>query len=489
MGILQNKNAKEEAAETTNDEVVIEVKDVKKKFRSYQDKATSFKERFVNPSRGKHEDIMVLKGISFQVKRGEAIGIIGKNGCGKSTTLKLLTRILYPNEGQIRMKGRVSSLIELGAGFHPDMTGRENIYTNASIFGITRKEVDLRLNDIIRFSELEDYIDSPVRTYSSGMYMRLAFAVAINVDADILLIDEILAVGDSAFQKKCFEKLKEIKANGTTIVIVSHSMDQMYKICDRLIWLENGLVREEGRPRIVGEEYLAAMEGRRLDRLELEKQQEREELEEKVAAEREKLLREEEHKAGQADEAGNANKDKKAEEDDQRAEALRELERKQRELERNASLKSVCKNCHPSAHRGGNGNIVYTNATLLNEKGEETSSIKTGEKCKLVLKYKVVKESGKPVFVMGITHEDGTYCYGTAIDTSSCKQSAQKDTGTVIFSFQNELLAGKYYLDLWIQSADETQFDAVYSLMLFEVVTKASQECGFFTMPHTWTVE
>lgn len=271
MGILQNKNIKNKATEKVNDEIVIEVKDVRKKFRSYQDKATSFKERFVNPSRGKHEDIMVLKGISFQVKRGEAIGIIGKNGCGKSTTLKLLTRILYPNEGQIRMNGRVSSLIELGAGFHPDMTGRENIYTNASIFGITRKEVDLRLNDIIRFSELEDFIDSPVRTYSSGMYMRLAFAVAINVDADILLIDEILAVGDSAFQKKCFEKLKEIKANGTTIVIVSHSMDQMYKICDRLIWLENGLVREEGRPKIVGEEYLAAMEGRRLDRIELEK--------------------------------------------------------------------------------------------------------------------------------------------------------------------------------------------------------------------------
>ena len=153
------------------------------------------------------------------------------------------------------------------------MTGRENIYTNASIFGITRKEVDRRLNDIIRFSELEEYIDNPVRTYSSGMYMRLAFAVAINVDADVLLIDEILAVGDSAFQKKCFDKLKEIKANGTTIVIVSHSMDQMYKICDKLIWIENGLIKDEGTPKFIGEAYLAAMEGRRLDRIEFENQQ------------------------------------------------------------------------------------------------------------------------------------------------------------------------------------------------------------------------
>ena len=248
----------------------------------------------MNPSRGKHEDVMVLKGISFEVHKGEAIGIIGKNGCGKSTTLKMLTRILYPNEGKIEIKGRVSSLIELGAGFHPDMTGRENIYTNASIFGITRKEVDRRLNDIIRFSELEEYIDNPVRTYSSGMYMRLAFAVAINVDADVLLIDEILAVGDSAFQKKCFDKLKEIKANGTTIVIVSHSMDQMYKICDKLIWIENGLIKDEGTPKFIGEAYLAAMEGRRLDRIEFENQQKKEELERKIKEEQERLRIEQE---------------------------------------------------------------------------------------------------------------------------------------------------------------------------------------------------
>lgn len=273
-------------------EIVIDVKDVKKMFKSYRDKASSFKERFVNPTRGRHENVMVLRGINFQVRRGEAVGIIGKNGCGKSTTLKLLTRILYPTEGTVHIKGRISSLIELGAGFHPDMTGRENIYTNASIFGLTRKEVEKRLNDIVRFSELEEFIDQPVRTYSSGMYMRLAFAVAINVDADVLLIDEILAVGDAAFQKKCFEKLKEIKASGTTIVIVSHSMDQMYKICDRLIWIEEGLIKEEGVPRLIGEEYLAAMEGRRLDRIELENRQRKEELDRQIQAEQERLRQE-----------------------------------------------------------------------------------------------------------------------------------------------------------------------------------------------------
>jgi ABC-2 type transport system ATP-binding protein len=195
-------------------EYTIEVKNVKKKFKVYYDKGRSLKEKVLFRNRNRYEEHWVLNGISFNVKKGEAIGIIGHNGCGKSTTLKLLTKIMYPDEGSIEIKGRVSSLIELGAGFHPDMSGRENIYTNASIFGLTRKEIDARLQDIIEFSELEEYLDNPVRTYSSGMYMRLAFSVAINVDADVLLVDEILAVGDINFQAKCFNKLREIKANG-----------------------------------------------------------------------------------------------------------------------------------------------------------------------------------------------------------------------------------------------------------------------------------
>ena len=188
----------------------IKVSNVKKQFRVYLDKGSSLKERFLSFKRNKYEVRTVLNGVSFEVGRGEAVGLIGHNGCGKSTLLKLLTRIMYPNEGNIEMNGRVSSLIELGAGFHPDMSGRENIYINAAIFGLTKREIDARLDDIIAFSELEEFIDNPVRTYSSGMYMRLAFSVAINVDADILLIDEILAVGDANFQMKCFNRLREI---------------------------------------------------------------------------------------------------------------------------------------------------------------------------------------------------------------------------------------------------------------------------------------
>ena len=212
----------------------------------------------------------VLKGISFNVKKGEAIGLVGKNGCGKSTTLKMLTKIMYPNSGTIEMCGRVSSLIELGAGFHPDMSGRENIYTNASIFGLDKKEIDRRLDDIIAFSELEEFIDNPVRTYSSGMYMRLAFSVAINVDADILLIDEILGVGDANFQAKCFNKLREIKAQGTTIVIVSHSLGQIEQICERSIWIKDGLIEMEGKPQEVHLQYLNYMNEERISQQEKE---------------------------------------------------------------------------------------------------------------------------------------------------------------------------------------------------------------------------
>lgn len=237
-------------------ENVIEVNNITKKFKIYLDKGTTLKEKILFRNRRKFEERVVLDNISFSIKKGESVGLIGSNGCGKSTTLKLLTKIMYPDVGTIKMEGRVSSLLELGAGFHPDMSGRENIYINASIFGLTRKEIDSRIKKIIEFSELEQFIDNPVRTYSSGMYMRLAFSVAINVDADILLIDEILAVGDANFQAKCFDKLREIKCNGTTIVIVSHALGQIEQFCDRSIWIDSGKIRMDDIPRKVHPKYM-----------------------------------------------------------------------------------------------------------------------------------------------------------------------------------------------------------------------------------------
>ncbi len=197
----------------------------------------------------------VLKDINVNVKKGEVLGIIGRNGSGKSTLLKILTKILKPNEGTVETKGRISCLIELGAGFHPDMTGRENTYINASIFGIDNKAIDKRFQDILDFSEIGDFIDERVRNYSSGMYMRLAFAIAINVDADIMLVDEILAVGDMQFQKKCINKLKEFRNSGGTIVLVTHNNQQAREMCDRVLWIDNGIVKGIGPADDICDEY------------------------------------------------------------------------------------------------------------------------------------------------------------------------------------------------------------------------------------------
>ena len=239
-----------------NKDNAIEVNNLTKHFKVYFDKGSELKERALFWKRNKYENRTVLDNISFSIKKGEAVGLIGKNGCGKSTTLKLLTKIIYPSSGSIEMCGRVSSLIELGAGFHPDMSGRENIYTNASIFGLTKKEIDARLQDIIDFSELAEFIDNPVRTYSSGMYMRLAFSVAINVDAEILLVDEILAVGDQHFQDKCLAKMKELRDEGKTMVFVTHSMDSVKALCDRAIWIHQGHIKMDADVNSVADAYL-----------------------------------------------------------------------------------------------------------------------------------------------------------------------------------------------------------------------------------------
>ena len=240
-------------------DTAIKVTHVSKDFKLYYDKANTLKEKilfFSKKNKSKNSILHVLKDINLTIKKGESVALIGTNGSGKSTLLKLMTKIIYPNKGKITTNGKLTSLLELGAGFHDDFTGRENIYFNASIFGLTKKEIDEKIDEIIEFSELKDFIDNPVRTYSSGMYMRLAFSVAINVQADILLIDEILAVGDQHFQEKCFNKLKELKKSGKTIVIVSHSLGSVKNLCDRAVWLYEGRIRMDGETSKVIEEYL-----------------------------------------------------------------------------------------------------------------------------------------------------------------------------------------------------------------------------------------
>ena len=238
--------------------IAIKVTNMTKNFKLYSDKSNTLKERLVRGRKNKTKYVTVLKDINLEIKQGETVALIGVNGSGKSTLLKLMTKIIYPNEGTVEVNGKLTSLLELGAGFHPDFTGRENIYFNASIFGLTKSEIDKRLDDIIDFSELGKYIDTPVRTYSSGMYMRLAFSVAINVDAEILLIDEILAVGDQHFQEKCFAKLEELAKSEKTIVIVSHSLEPIKKLCNRAIWINDGKLMLDGDINKVTDAYLKA---------------------------------------------------------------------------------------------------------------------------------------------------------------------------------------------------------------------------------------
>ena len=224
----------------------IEIDDISKHFRLYHEKYTSLKERVIHLNKLPYDEFWALKNVSFDVNWGETVGLVGHNGSGKSTLLKCIAAILKPTSGEIRVRGRVAAMLELGAGFHPELSGRENIYLNAALLGVSKKDVDLRFDDIVDFSELGPFIDNQVRYYSSGMYTRLGFAVAVNVDPDILLVDEVLAVGDENFQRKCFDKVEEFQEEGRTIVFVSHSPDIVRRVCDRAYVLDHGKIVGEG---------------------------------------------------------------------------------------------------------------------------------------------------------------------------------------------------------------------------------------------------
>jgi ABC-2 type transport system ATP-binding protein len=228
----------------------ISIQGVSKRFRINQDRQSSLKERAVHFGRKKrgYKDFWALRDIDLEIAEGETIGLLGHNGSGKSTLLKCVGGILNPTAGEIRVRGRIASLLELGAGFHPDLTGRENVFLNASILGMAKRDIELRFDDIVAFAELEDFIDEQVKHYSSGMYVRLGFAVAINVEPDVLLVDEVLSVGDEAFQQKCLERVRGFQRDGRTIIFVSHAADLVRRICDRVMVLDHGQTVTVGDP-------------------------------------------------------------------------------------------------------------------------------------------------------------------------------------------------------------------------------------------------
>ena len=234
----------------------IEVVDLSKRFRLYHERNQSLKVALMRGRRARYDEFWALRDINLEIPVGKTFGLVGHNGSGKSTLLKCLARILVPDAGRVAVNGKVSALLELGAGFHPELSGRDNVYLNGSILGLSKKQIDARFDDIVGFAGLEEFIDSPVKNYSSGMYVRLGFSVAINVDPEILLIDEVLAVGDEEFQRRCMDKFHEFKEDGRTIVVVSHAMGTMRSLCDEVAWLSHGNLVQVGGPDDVVDDYV-----------------------------------------------------------------------------------------------------------------------------------------------------------------------------------------------------------------------------------------
>lgn len=241
-------------------EYAVEVDEVSKMFKLYHENVRSLKEKVLFFRKRGYEEFWAIRDINMKVEKGETLGIIGANGSGKSTLLKCMTKILYPTSGKIVTNGSIAALLELGAGFQPDLTGRENVYLNASILGFSRKEVDVKFEQIVAFAEMERFIDNYVRNYSSGMYIRLGFAVAISVDPEILIVDEVLAVGDEAFQRKCLDKIDEFRDSGKTIIFVTHNVEVTREICNRVVMLEEGRIVRQGAPKEVLKYYHEVME-------------------------------------------------------------------------------------------------------------------------------------------------------------------------------------------------------------------------------------
>ncbi|MCM3261596.1 ABC transporter ATP-binding protein [Paenibacillus lautus] len=407
----------------------ISIRNLSKSFKLYHDKPTTLKERALFLKRKTYTELKILENINIDIKKGEMIGLIGHNGSGKSTLLKLLTQIIYPDSGEIEIKGRVSSLLELGAGFHPDFTGIENIYMNASIFGLTKADIDEKKEDIIAFSELGEFIHNPVRTYSSGMYMRLAFAVAINIEPDILLVDEVLAVGDASFQRKCLNRIKQLKSANKTIVLVTHDHAIVERMCDRAIWLHQGKVREDGHPKDVVNSYLAYL----------------------------------------------ANKDREIEL--QQQEAVNESETKANET----AINNV-----EEEKRWGNKDVEITSVKIINK--SESEIFVTEEPATIEIQYVNHINTKSAIFGFAIHTIDKIRVYGTNTQLEPLDDELPK-TGTLVVEFPEfNLVEGDYIIDVAVHDDTGLMFDYRMDILRIRVVSTV-HDVGVCRIPHSWSIK
>jgi ABC-type polysaccharide/polyol phosphate transport system ATPase subunit len=380
-----------------------------------------------------------VRNVSFKVPQGATYGIIGRNGSGKSTMLKLVAGITKPTEGTVTVNGRLSALIELGAGFHPEISGRENVFINGIMLGLSKREIARRFDEIVEFAELQDFIDAPVKTYSSGMYVRLGFAVAINVDPDVLLVDEVLAVGDEAFTHKCLDKFAEFRRRGKTLLLVTHSLNLVERFCDNVLWLDGGEARGEGDPRRVVSEYIADVA----------------KAEEKTLAAADARDRE---RMGQATPAAPAVGGEEPPPDGFKA----------------------------GEGRWGSREIEIADVRIVGGDGAPRYVFQSGDAAAVEMTVRAHKKVGPVVFGVSLFNADGVCCYGTNTSIEELAVPEVEGEQTVTFRIRSlDLVEGSYKLDVAAHREDGFAYDYHRLLYSFRVHSR-TKDVGIFRPAHSW---
>jgi len=416
---------------------VIELRNVSKIYRRYSGRQfatlkSALLQRSILRDLQPSETFPALTDVSFSVPKGSTFGVIGRNGSGKSTALKLVAGITKPTSGTVRVDGRISALIELGAGFHPEISGRENVFINAVMLGLTKRQVQERFDAIVEFAELQEFINAPVKTYSSGMYMRLGFAVAIHVEPDVLLVDEVLAVGDEGFTHKCLDKFAEFRRSGRTILLVTHSLNLVERFCDEALWLDHGRVRAQGDPRRVVDAYLTSVE------------QSEEEL---MATTTAKAVE-------AAPEDANAPP----------ADMFQAVE-----------------------GRWGSREVEITEVALIDRDGQPSFVFHSGDPISVRLKVRAQTTTSDFVFGVSLFNADGVCCYGTNTYLEEMDPGELSGEAEVTFSIESlDLVEGTYKLDAAVHKRDGYPYDYHRLLYTFRVKSR-THDVGIYRPRHKWT--
>jgi ABC-type polysaccharide/polyol phosphate transport system ATPase subunit len=398
------------------------------------------------------ETFPALRGVTFNVPKGCTYGIIGRNGSGKSTLLKCVAGITRPNEGSVQVKGRISALIELGAGFHPEISGRENVFINGIMLGLTKREIQRRFDEIVEFAELKDFIDAPVKTYSSGMYMRLGFAVAVHVDPDVLLIDEVLAVGDQSFTVKCLDKFAEFRRRNKTILLVTHSLDLVEKFCDRALWLDKGRTLAEGEPKRVVASYL----------IDVEKSEEQQLAKDEAVAVA--------HVSGTRGGASGGLTGINGSPVNQPSDVVT----------------TPADMFQATEGRWGSREVEISDVTLVGADGTPGHVFQSGDAIELRVKTRVHQPTNDFVFGIGLFNVDGVCCYGTNTNIEQLEPAEISGEGEIRFRIASlDLVEGTYKIDVAAHKLDGYPYDYHRLLYTFRVKSR-TKDVGIYRPEHRW---